>query len=105
MADSTEEKVVMTPKCKTENSTTLVIERKAVEAEASDKIHVAGGDHTGIIINKENVYGESFYSFFQVFVWQIGYHFNLDTLNAFIRLVAKDILINSQISCGLYVLL
>ncbi|CAH2991632.1 unnamed protein product [Chilo suppressalis] len=56
MANNIEEKVVMTPKCKTENSTTLVIERKAVEAEASDKIHVAGGDHTGIIINKEKVY-------------------------------------------------
>ncbi|KAL4707937.1 hypothetical protein ACJJTC_013728 [Scirpophaga incertulas] len=56
MADAKEEKVVMTPKCKTQNSTTLVIERKAVEAEASDKIHVAGGDHTGIIINKEKTY-------------------------------------------------
>lgn len=52
-----EEKVVMTPKCKTANSTTLVVERKAVEPEASDKIHVAGGDHTGIIINKEKNYG------------------------------------------------
>ncbi|XP_075971677.1 uncharacterized protein LOC142973635 isoform X2 [Anticarsia gemmatalis] len=51
-----EEKVVMTPKSKTANSTTLVIERKAVEPEASDKIHVAGGDHTGIIINKEKSY-------------------------------------------------
>lgn len=48
----------MTPKSKTATSTTLVIERKAVEAEASDKIHVAGGDHTGIIINKEQVYGK-----------------------------------------------
>lgn len=57
MGDNIEEKVVMTPKCKTETSTTLVVERKAVEAEASDKIHVAGGDHTGIIINKEKVYG------------------------------------------------
>ncbi|KAL0882384.1 hypothetical protein ABMA27_000874 [Loxostege sticticalis] len=56
MGDNIEEKVVMTPKCKTETSTTLVVERKAVEAEASDKIHVAGGDHTGIIINKEKVY-------------------------------------------------
>ncbi|XP_047022736.1 uncharacterized protein LOC124632114 isoform X1 [Helicoverpa zea] len=51
-----EEKVVMTPKCKTANSTTLVIERKVVELEASDKIHVAGGDHTGIIVNKEKNY-------------------------------------------------
>lgn len=64
MADNIEEKVVMTPKCKTDCSTTLVVERKAVEAEASDKIHVAGGDHTGIIINKENVYGKYFYSYF-----------------------------------------
>ena len=55
-----EEKVVMTPKSKTANSTTLVIERKAVEPEASDKIHVAGGDHTGIIINKEKNYGMFF---------------------------------------------
>ncbi|CAG4915198.1 unnamed protein product [Colias eurytheme] len=51
-----EEKVVMTPKSKTPTSTTLIVERKAVEAEPSDKIHVAGGDHTGIIINKEKVY-------------------------------------------------
>ncbi|KAM3967194.1 uncharacterized protein ACR2FA_011534 isoform 2-T2 [Aphomia sociella] len=56
MAEIIDEKVVMTPKCKTATSTTLIIERKAVEAEASDKIHVAGGDHTGIIINKEKVY-------------------------------------------------
>ncbi|XP_061711243.1 uncharacterized protein LOC133520667 isoform X2 [Cydia pomonella] len=56
MADSVEEKVIMTPKCKTATSTTLVVERKVVQAEASDKIHVAGGDHTGIIINKEQVY-------------------------------------------------
>ncbi|XP_048479237.1 uncharacterized protein LOC105384482 isoform X2 [Plutella xylostella] len=53
---NTEEKVIMTPKSKTATSTTLVIERKVVEAQPSDKIHVAGGDHTGIIINKEQVY-------------------------------------------------
>lgn len=58
MSEPIEEKVIMTPKSKTATSTTLVIERKAVEAEASDKIHVAGGDHTGIIINKEQVYGK-----------------------------------------------
>ncbi|XP_052749276.1 uncharacterized protein LOC113515361 isoform X2 [Galleria mellonella] len=56
MAETIDEKVVMTPKSKTATSTTLIVERKAVEAEASDKIHVAGGDHTGIIINKEKVY-------------------------------------------------
>ncbi|XP_032512653.2 uncharacterized protein LOC116766712 isoform X1 [Danaus plexippus] len=51
-----EEKVIMTPKSKTANSTVLIVERKIAEAEPSDKIHVAGGDHTGIIINKEKVY-------------------------------------------------
>lgn len=56
MADINEEKVVMTPKCKTATSTTLVIERRLAVAEPTDKIHVAGGDHTGIIINKEQVY-------------------------------------------------
>ncbi|XP_026496623.1 uncharacterized protein LOC113401112 isoform X1 [Vanessa tameamea] len=55
MADL-EEKVIMTPKSKTPTSTTLIVERKVIEAEPSDKIHVAGGDHTGIIINKEKVY-------------------------------------------------
>ncbi|GJQ73777.1 hypothetical protein Trydic_g18717 [Trypoxylus dichotomus] len=47
-----EEQVVMTPKCKTANSTTLIIERKIVK-KANDKMHVAGGEHTGIVINKE----------------------------------------------------
>lgn len=73
-----EEKVVMTPKSKTANSTTLVIERKAVEPEASDKIHVAGGDHTGIIINKEKNYGMFFLPYFfiniKTFTGCIYYH-------------------------------
>ncbi|CAH0729333.1 unnamed protein product, partial [Brenthis ino] len=51
-----EEKVIMTPKSKTPTSTVLIVERKVAEAEPSDKIHVAGGDHTGIIINKEKIY-------------------------------------------------
>ncbi|CAH2105712.1 unnamed protein product [Euphydryas editha] len=51
-----EEKVIMTPKSKTPTSTVLIVERKVIEPEPSDKIHVAGGDHTGIIINKEKVY-------------------------------------------------
>ncbi|XP_045535112.1 uncharacterized protein LOC106717692 isoform X1 [Papilio machaon] len=54
--ENLEEKVIMTPKCKTPTSTTIVVERKVVDAAPSDKIHVAGGDHTGIIINKEKVY-------------------------------------------------
>ncbi|KAF5300495.1 hypothetical protein FQA39_LY02294 [Lamprigera yunnana] len=49
------EQVVMTPKCKTSNSTTLIIERKVVQTVNDGKMHVAGGDHTGIIINKETV--------------------------------------------------
>lgn len=56
------EQVVMTPKCKSANSTTLIIERKAVEAATTphnnDKTHVAGGQHSGIVINKEAVIGE-----------------------------------------------
>ncbi|CAH0553926.1 unnamed protein product [Brassicogethes aeneus] len=47
-----QEQVMMTPKCKTANSTTLIIERRAVN-KTNDKMHVAGGEHTGIIINKE----------------------------------------------------
>lgn len=48
----------MTPKCKTANSTTLIIERKKQIAEpvlnGNEKdVHVAGGDHKGIIINKQ----------------------------------------------------
>lgn len=53
-----EEKIVMTPKCKTANSTTLIVERRAVQ-QTSEKMHVAGGDHTGIVINKEQVQGKS----------------------------------------------
>ncbi|CAH1973016.1 unnamed protein product [Acanthoscelides obtectus] len=47
-----DEQVMMTPKCKTATSTTLIIERRKVN-KANDKMHVAGGEHTGIIINKE----------------------------------------------------
>lgn len=51
------EQVVMTPRGKTSNSTVILIERKLVE-EVSDRVHVAGGDHQGIIINKDIVKGE-----------------------------------------------
>lgn len=57
----------MTPKCKTANSTTLVIERKrqevAVNKDQQD-VHVAGGDHKGIVINKQMT-GEMKFSTFQ----------------------------------------
>lgn len=47
----------MTPKCKTENSTTLIIERKKQPIETTNgkesDVHVAGGDHKGIVINKQ----------------------------------------------------
>lgn len=52
------EQVVMTPRGKTSNSTVILIERKLVE-EVSDRVHVAGGDHQGIIINKDIVKGET----------------------------------------------
>lgn len=51
-----EEQVVMTPKGKTSNSTVLLIERKLVE-NISERVHVAGGDHKGIIINKDALKG------------------------------------------------
>ncbi|XP_055909330.1 uncharacterized protein LOC129944149 isoform X4 [Eupeodes corollae] len=51
------EQVVMTPKGKTANSTVILIERKLVD-EINDRVHVAGGDHTGIIINKDTINGQ-----------------------------------------------
>ncbi|XP_052849240.1 uncharacterized protein LOC128260348 isoform X4 [Drosophila gunungcola] len=51
------EQVVMTPRGKTANSTVILIERKLV-GEINDRVHVAGGDHTGIIINKDTVAGQ-----------------------------------------------
>lgn len=44
----------MTPKKKTAKSTTLLIERRKINyEEGNNKVHIAGGDHQGIIINKE----------------------------------------------------
>lgn len=46
----------MTPKAKTEKSTTIAIERQRVQISNSNNngsVHVAGGDHKGIIVNKE----------------------------------------------------
>ncbi|XP_066904765.1 uncharacterized protein [Halyomorpha halys] len=44
----------MTPKAKSANSTTIVIERKAISngKPNGNNVHVAGGDHKGIVINK-----------------------------------------------------
>ena len=47
----------MTPKKKTGNSTTLAMERKVItqagEKTKKTSLHVAGGEHSGIVINKE----------------------------------------------------
>lgn len=55
------EHIVMTPKCKTANSTTLVIERQALEPPTENgnenNVHIAGGDHKGIVINKQAIAG------------------------------------------------
>lgn len=69
MTESNEsEQVIMTPKCKTANSTTLIIERRKV-GKSDDKMHVAGGEHTGIIINKETASGK--------FCLKLGVSFNI----------------------------
>ncbi|XP_023031016.1 uncharacterized protein LOC6641311 isoform X4 [Drosophila willistoni] len=51
------EQVVMTPRGKTATSTVILIERKLID-EINDRVHVAGGDHTGIIINKDTIAGQ-----------------------------------------------
>lgn len=53
-----DEQVVMTPRGKTANSTVLLIERKLVQ-QVGERTHVAGGDHRGIIINKDAVAGQN----------------------------------------------
>lgn len=49
-----DEQVVMTPRGKTATSTVLLIERKLI-AEVGDRTHIAGGEHRGIVINKDQV--------------------------------------------------
>lgn len=70
----TAEQIVMTPKCKTANSTTLIIERKKqavvepVVNGTENDVHVAGGDHKGIVINKQmNCEHTVVYSLLRVF--------------------------------------
>lgn len=53
-APQQEEQVVMTPRGKTANSTIILVERKLID-RIDERVHVAGGDHTGIIINKDAV--------------------------------------------------
>lgn len=42
----------MTPRGKTANSTTIMVERRKVVSQEGN-VHVGGGQHSGIIINKE----------------------------------------------------
>lgn len=52
----------MTPKGKTANSTTILIERRRVaSAEKAKNAHVGGGQHSGIIVNKDCATGEEGY--------------------------------------------
>ncbi|XP_071877604.1 uncharacterized protein isoform X4 [Bombus fervidus] len=59
MDDKKTEHIVMTPKCKTANSTTIIIERQALEPPTENgnenNVHIAGGDHKGIVINKQAI--------------------------------------------------
>lgn len=50
--DDMEERIVMTPKGKTATSTTIMVERRKVVSQEGN-VHVGGGQHSGIIINKE----------------------------------------------------
>ncbi|KAK4291668.1 hypothetical protein Pmani_035518 [Petrolisthes manimaculis] len=51
--DDPHERIVMTPRGKTANSTTIMVERRKVVSQDGDKVHVGGGQHAGIIVNKE----------------------------------------------------
>jgi len=54
MDTENEERIVMTPKKKTRNSTTLMMERKVVLPDGKDgKVHIAGGSNAGIVVNKD----------------------------------------------------
>jgi len=53
-----DERIVMTPKKKTSNSTTLKMERKRIVNSSNGgdaKVHVAGGSNAGIIVNKQQI--------------------------------------------------
>lgn len=61
----------MSPKCKTANSTTLIIERQALEPPAENgnenNVHIAGGDHKGIVINKQVIAGTCIYLYIYIY--------------------------------------
>ncbi|XP_026482543.1 LOW QUALITY PROTEIN: uncharacterized protein LOC113389747 [Ctenocephalides felis] len=47
------EQIVMTPRPRREGATVLLVERKM--ANNNSRVHIAGGDHTGIVINKDAI--------------------------------------------------
>jgi len=52
------EHIVLTPKKKTQRSTTLMMERKQVlvnQTSTPGNVHVAGGTNAGIIVNKQQI--------------------------------------------------
>ncbi|XP_014676779.1 PREDICTED: uncharacterized protein LOC106816671 [Priapulus caudatus] len=53
MAECLTDKIVLTPTKKSKRSTTLLMERVRQQADESKVLHIAGGDHKGIVINKE----------------------------------------------------
>ncbi len=48
----------MPPRKKTSNSTTIMMERRPVSLDQTSNVHVAGGAHKGIVINKNAADGE-----------------------------------------------
>ncbi|XP_022657328.1 uncharacterized protein LOC111265973 isoform X2 [Varroa jacobsoni] len=55
-----EERIVMTPRKRGAGHTCIAVERVRVErVDTSQAVHVAGGQHQGIVINKENQCGDS----------------------------------------------
>lgn len=44
---------MLIPRGKSETKTTLWIERRKVDEEIAGKVHVAGGNHQGIVVQKE----------------------------------------------------
>ncbi|KAB7494604.1 hypothetical protein Anas_08736 [Armadillidium nasatum] len=56
------EQIIMTPKGKTTSSTTILVERRQKSSvEKHKNAHVGGGQHSGIIINKDFATGKSMY--------------------------------------------
>lgn len=54
------ERIVMTPRKRGAGHTCIAVERVRVErVDTSQAVHVAGGQHQGIVINKENQCGDS----------------------------------------------